>query len=361
MTIGAWTARPKTGTADIDPYSRAAVARSGELPIGSGDGVAFIASTDDKDRPLDGRCDVVVSGVTPAARFWTLTLYDTKGQLVANSLQRYGFTSQEIVRSADGAFEIRDRVALARRQLAADRRPRPLRADDAALRYAGRRRHAHAEGRADAARSPRWAAHDPLAVRDHRRRAARRHRASGQRAGAAAHRDQGRLFAAGADDQGQRGDAAAAAEPGTTPMPFMDPAFATAVCRYDLSAGPIKLTVPVSQAYTSVSFYTRNEVAYYAINDRSAGRRVIELDLMTEAQHAELPEDEEVTAADRLIIESPTATGLIVMKALAAEPGLMPQAQASLAASSCRVQTEPPAPKQAEAPPPPPPAPPHER
>ena len=37
---------------------------------------------------------------------------------------------------------------------------------------------------------------------------------------------------------------------------------------------------------------------------------MIELDLMTEAQHAELPEDEDVTAADRLIIDSPTATGL---------------------------------------------------
>ena len=91
-----------------------------------------------------------------------------------------------------------------------------------------------------------------------------------------------------------------AADPGYTLMPFMDPAFAVAVCRYDLSAGPIKLTVPVSQAYTSVSFYTRNEVAYYAINDRSAGKKVIELNLMTEAQHDELPEDENITAADRI-------------------------------------------------------------
>jgi uncharacterized membrane protein len=132
-------------------------------------------------------------------------------------------------------------------------------------------------------------------------------------------------------------------EPRNALLPFMDPAFALAVCRYDLSGGPIKLAVPVSQSYTSVSFYTRSDVAYYAINDRSAGRRVIELDLMTEAQHAELPEDEDVTAADRLIIDSPDATGLIVLKALAAEPGLMPQAQASLAASSCKVQTEPPA------------------
>lgn len=131
--------------------------------------------------------------------------------------------------------------------------------------------------------------------------------------------------------------------PGNALLPFMDPAFAMAVCRYDLSGGPIKLTVPVSQSYTSVSFFTRSDVAYYAINDRSAGKRVIELDLMTEAQHAELPEDEDVTAADRLIIDAPENTGLIVLKALAAEPGLMAQAQASLAAASCRVQTEPPA------------------
>ncbi|CCD89218.1 conserved protein of unknown function [Bradyrhizobium sp. ORS 285] len=133
------------------------------------------------------------------------------------------------------------------------------------------------------------------------------------------------------------------ADPNNSPMPFMDPAFAMAICRYDLSDGPIKLTVPVSQAYTSVSFYTRNEIAYYAINDRSAGKRVIELDLMTEAQHEDLPEDEEVTAADRLIIDSPTTTGLIVLKALAAEPGLMPQAQASLASATCGVQAEAPA------------------
>jgi len=130
-------------------------------------------------------------------------------------------------------------------------------------------------------------------------------------------------------------------DPGNAPIPFLDPGFAMAVCRYDLSSGPIKLTVPVSPSYTSVSFYTHDDLAYYAINDRSAGRRVIELDLMTEAQHAALPEDEEVTAADRLIVDSPTPTGLIVLKALAAEPGLRPQAEAALAAATCKVQTEP--------------------
>jgi uncharacterized membrane protein len=127
-------------------------------------------------------------------------------------------------------------------------------------------------------------------------------------------------------------------DPKNTLIPFQDPAFAAAVCRYDLSAGSIKLRVPVSPSYTSVSFYTRGEIAYYAINDRSAGRRIIELDLMTTAQRAELPEEEDVTAADRLIVESPTTTGLIVLKALAAEPDQMVQARASLNAATCNVQ-----------------------
>ncbi len=127
----------------------------------------------------------------------------------------------------------------------------------------------------------------------------------------------------------------------TTTLPFLDPAFAIAVCRYDLSAGAIKLSAPLSQAYTSVTFYTRNSIAYYAINDRAAGRRTIELSLMTAEQHAEMPEEEDVTAADRLIIESPTKTGLILLRALAPEPGLMAMARRALGGAQCRIEPTP--------------------
>jgi uncharacterized membrane protein len=105
-------------------------------------------------------------------------------------------------------------------------------------------------------------------------------------------------------------------------MPFMDPAFAWSVCRYDISDGPLKFSVP--------------DVAYYAINDRAAGRRSIELDLMTTDQRNDLPENEEITAADRLIVESPTTTGLIVIKSLAPEPGLLQAARSALAGAQCR-------------------------
>ena len=44
--------------------------------------------------------------IPPAARYWSLTLYDPEGRLVANAIDRHGFTSEEIVRDADGRFAI---------------------------------------------------------------------------------------------------------------------------------------------------------------------------------------------------------------------------------------------------------------
>ena len=121
-------------------------------------------------------------------------------------------------------------------------------------------------------------------------------------------------------------------------LPFLDPSFATAVCRYDLANAPLKLQLAVSPAYTSVSFYTPRGYAFYAINDRAAGRRAIELDLMTAEQHNQVQEDEEVTAADRLIVESPTETGLILIRALAPEPSALPLVRGILNAAQCRPQ-----------------------
>src|SRR5262245_52879068 len=106
LTIGAWSARPKAGTAEIDPYSRAEVERTGALPMGLGDGVTFSATADDNGRLLDGRCDLTIVGTTPQARFFTITLYDSLGRLVPNTLNRSGFTSQELIRNGDGSFQV---------------------------------------------------------------------------------------------------------------------------------------------------------------------------------------------------------------------------------------------------------------
>jgi len=106
VSIGDWTAWPRAGTADADPYSLAWLARSGEVPLGAGEGIAFTAKADHDGDPLAGNCVYSVVGQTPAARLWTLTAYDAGGHLMPNAAQREAFHSQEILRRSDGSFEI---------------------------------------------------------------------------------------------------------------------------------------------------------------------------------------------------------------------------------------------------------------
>jgi hypothetical protein len=106
VEAGPWHAWPKSGTEDADPYARASLARAGELPLEQADGLAFIANTDDDGNALDGRCDIRVSGKLPQARFWTLTLTDSRGRLIDNAANRFGFTSAEAVWNGDGTVDI---------------------------------------------------------------------------------------------------------------------------------------------------------------------------------------------------------------------------------------------------------------
>lgn len=105
-TVGEWTAWPDAGGPDADPYSVALLARSGNVPLGAGEGLAFTASTDSDGDTLSGHCIYRLSGQTPSARLWTLAAYDSQGRLIANAARRYGFHSREILRRPDGDLVI---------------------------------------------------------------------------------------------------------------------------------------------------------------------------------------------------------------------------------------------------------------
>jgi hypothetical protein len=106
LDIGTWRAWPRSGTFEADPYARAVFARSGELPIGLSEGIAFVTTTDDQGRAIDGRCITRISGKLLPARFWTITIYDSRGRLIENPAARYGYTSPEILFDAEGDMEI---------------------------------------------------------------------------------------------------------------------------------------------------------------------------------------------------------------------------------------------------------------
>ena len=111
VKAGPWQGMPQVPASGGDPYARATISRSGQAPLGGAEGLGFTATRDSSGAKLVASCDYRVAGAMPSARFWTLTVTDARGHLVAApdgapSL-RAGFTSSEIVRNAGGGFEIR--------------------------------------------------------------------------------------------------------------------------------------------------------------------------------------------------------------------------------------------------------------
>lgn len=104
--FGAWKAVPAVSAETADPYTRARIARTGEIALGAGEGLIFIASEDDAGRGLDGACDYRIAGRTPTARLWTLSVVDATGGLPTSISGRTALTSREILRDADGRFAI---------------------------------------------------------------------------------------------------------------------------------------------------------------------------------------------------------------------------------------------------------------
>jgi hypothetical protein len=106
LRAGPWKAWPYIGGADIDPYARAVIARSGEAPLGRDQGLAFIARTDSDGAPLSADCEYRIVDPLPTARFWTIALASPDGRLLANPTERYGYSSVDVLRKETGAFEI---------------------------------------------------------------------------------------------------------------------------------------------------------------------------------------------------------------------------------------------------------------
>jgi hypothetical protein len=94
---GPWTSGKSFGSTDANALTRAKVALGGLLALPAKEAMYFTASVDDEGRPLEGRCRYAIKGGVLEARWWSLTLYDPKGYLVANTRNLYSAGSAAIV------------------------------------------------------------------------------------------------------------------------------------------------------------------------------------------------------------------------------------------------------------------------
>lgn len=105
-TYGAWRHWRSEGRADADPYTRAHLSNSGMLRISSDSAGIFEASADDGGARLHSSCNYVIEGNDMGRLWWSLTVFNTSGEVIANDAGRYAFTSDTAALNPDGSFII---------------------------------------------------------------------------------------------------------------------------------------------------------------------------------------------------------------------------------------------------------------
>ena len=103
---GPWKTWINAGSLAADPYTRAHVARAGDLPITSASGLTFTARTDSAGRALSSACEYEIVARPLAAIWWTIAVYDAQGQLIPNKAGRHAFNSQNLTVLPDGTQRI---------------------------------------------------------------------------------------------------------------------------------------------------------------------------------------------------------------------------------------------------------------
>lgn len=106
--FGPWAAHPGRGGVSDDPYSRARLARSGEIPLGPAEGMQFTATADTSGTAFDGNCAYRITGTVPPARYWTLYATARGTAQVVSGRQDLpaALHSRQVMRRPDNSFDI---------------------------------------------------------------------------------------------------------------------------------------------------------------------------------------------------------------------------------------------------------------
>jgi hypothetical protein len=103
---GPWKTWINAGSLTADPYTRARIARLGDLPVNSANGLTFISTTDSLGRKLTAECQYEIVARPLAAVWWSIALFDSDGQLIPNKADRHAFNSQNLTVLPDGTQRI---------------------------------------------------------------------------------------------------------------------------------------------------------------------------------------------------------------------------------------------------------------
>ncbi|MDX2264586.1 MAG: DUF1214 domain-containing protein [Hyphomicrobiales bacterium] len=105
--VGPWKTWPSESRLDADPYTRARMARSGQLPVTSSTALTFTAREDSDGDALSPECDYEIAGRPFNALWWSIAAFDDAGAPIKNKAERHAFNSKNIALLPDGSFRVR--------------------------------------------------------------------------------------------------------------------------------------------------------------------------------------------------------------------------------------------------------------
>lgn len=126
-------------------------------------------------------------------------------------------------------------------------------------------------------------------------------------------------------------------KPGAEPLPFEDPAFAEAVCLYDLSKGLLRVATDAEgEDYLALSFHARAGRIFHAITDRAAIKGKIDVVIGDARQIDALQAASEEAPPQEVRLVAPTKRGFVLVRSLARRPSDRARARARLDAVTCQ-------------------------
>lgn len=124
--------------------------------------------------------------------------------------------------------------------------------------------------------------------------------------------------------------------PGRQVMPLMAPDVRYAVCRYDLSTGPVRLRARTADDNWLIAFYTPLGENYYTVVGADLKRPEVDLIIATTDQTvAEVGVDSPEAFDDVVVVNSPVVKGIALIRAPLTGQSRSAEAERALKAAYC--------------------------
>lgn len=122
-------------------------------------------------------------------------------------------------------------------------------------------------------------------------------------------------------------------------LPLLAPDMRYAVCRYDVSAGPVRVSTQLLDDVWLITLFTPQGDNFYAISGGDLKRSRVEMILSTEAEALLQLEADAVEGAENIVVvRVPQPTGIAMIRAPLRGPSFAARTEAALQRASCGSQ-----------------------